>query len=460
MAVVDTARLSEVGSLRELSAEENERLTRVGPGSPMGEAFRRYWIPACLAEEVAEPDGAPVRVRLLGEDLIAFRDTNGVVGLVDAYCRHRRAPLYFGRNEECGIRCVYHGWKYDTTTGQCVDLPSEPSFSRMKERVRITAYPTFEAGGLIWAYMGPKEATPPRPEYEWLQVPPTHFGISKTLQACNYLQAIEGGIDTAHVGFLHNENIKNKRQLATADNAPELEVDITDYGFRYVGIRNIREDEIYVRGYQFLMPCQKTQGSFLKLFGEIPAEGDLNVVLADSIPTVYGHLWVPMDDENTATYNFRYSVDPAIPMPQEHWIRTETNSGRGPDALIPGTYRLKQNLDNDYFIDRQRQKTQSYTGIPGVNTQDVAIQEGMGPIVDRSKEFLGTTDRAIVAARRLLLEAADEVERGAQPRGVDPDESRHVSAADVVYPRGTDWRREMRAMDAITPTWTSGPGLD
>ncbi|MBO0748229.1 MAG: hypothetical protein J2O47_07755, partial [Acidimicrobiaceae bacterium] len=229
--------------------------------------------------------------------------------------------------------------------------------------------------------------------------------------------------------------------------------DITDYGFRYVGIRNIRENEIYVRGYQFLMPCQKTQGSFLKLFGDIPAEGDLNTVLADSIPTVYGHLWVPMDDENTATYNFRYSVNPAIPMPQEHWIRTETNSGRGPDALIPGTYRLKQNLDNDYLIDRHRQKTQSYTGIPGVNTQDVAIQEGMGPIVDRSKEFLGTTDKAIVAARRLLLEAADEVDRGQQPRGVNPDDSRHVSASDVVYPKGTDWRKEMRAMDATTPTW-------
>ena len=444
---VDASRLTEVSALRELSEAENERLTRVGPGTPMGEVFRRYWIPACLSEEVPERDGPPVRVRLLGEDLIAFRDTNGVVGLVDAYCRHRRAPLFFGRNEECGIRCVYHGWKYDTVTGQCVDLPSEPAHSRMKERVKIVAYPTFEAGGSVWTYMGPPDSVPPRPDYEWLRVPDTHFGISKTLQACNYMQAIEGGIDTAHVGFLHNENIRNPRLLASADNAPELQVDLTDYGFRYVGIRNVRQAEIYVRGYQFIMPCQKTQGQLLNLFAAVPEDGDLNSTMRMAVPHIYGHLWVPLDDENTATYNLAYCVEPDSHPSREWWVELETGSGRGPDALVPGTYRLKQNLENDYFIDRERQKTTSYTGIPGVNTQDVAVQEGMGPIVDRSKEFLGTTDKAIVAARRLLLEAADEVERGETPRGVDPDESRFVSAADIVFPKGTDWRAAMWEQD-------------
>jgi phthalate 4,5-dioxygenase len=454
MALVEeSGRLSTVGSLRVLSEDENERLTRVGPGTPMGRVFRRYWIPACLAEEVPEPDGAPVRVRLLGEDLVAFRDTNGVVGLVDAYCAHRRAPLFFGRNEECGIRCVYHGWKYDTTTGQCVDLPSEPSFSRMKDHVSIAAYPTFEAAGLIWTYMGPKESTPPRPDYEWLRAPSTHVGISKTLQACNYLQAIEGGIDSAHVGFLHNEDIANPRLLASADNAPELQVDVTDYGFRYVGIRNIREHEIYVRGYQFIMPCQKLQGQYLNLFAAVPDSGDLNVEMRMDVPHIYGHLWVPLDDETTATYNLAYSIDLANELSQEWWINFETASGRGPEALIPGTYKLKQNLDNDYLIDRARQKTRTYTGIIGVNTQDVAIQEGMGPIVDRSREFLGTTDKAIIAARELLLEATNDVEQDQQPRGVDPAESRHVSAADVVFPQGTDWRQSMVAMSGSTSAW-------
>jgi phthalate 4,5-dioxygenase len=191
------------------------------------------------------------------------------------------------------------------------------------------------------------------------------------------------------------------------------------------------------------MPCQKLQGALLRLFAEIPETGDLNDQLAMPIPTVYGHLWVPLDDEHTATYNVRYSIDPKIPLPYDYWLRVEMNSGRGPESLVPGTYQLKQNLENDYFIDRQRQKTETYTGIRGVNTQDVAIQEGMGPIVDRSREFPGTTDKAIVAARELLLEAATEVEQGQQPRGVNPDESRHVSAADVVYPKSTDWRQAM-----------------
>ena len=444
-----TGRISEV-SRRILSPEENETLTRVGKGTPMGEVFRRYWIPACLSEEVPTPDSPPVRVRLLGEDLVAFRDTNGTVGLVEAFCPHRRAPLFFGRNEECGLRCVYHGWKFDTD-GNCVDLPSEPAHSRMNEFVHLHAYPTFEGGGAIWTYMGDPEHLPPKPDYEWLRVPDEQFVISKTLQQCNFMQGLEGGIDSAHVGFLHNENIQNKRLLATSNNHPKLEVDLTDWGFRYVGIRDIGPDRVYVRGYQFLMPCHKIQGQYLNLFGEIPEEGDLNELMANEYLSIYGHHWVPVDDYTTATYNFHYPSDPAQNVPREYFEAQEARSGRGPDTLIPGTYLLKQNFENNYLIDREMQRTKTFTGIPGVNTQDVAIQEAMGPIVDRSKEFLGTTDIAIVAARELLLEAAREVATGITPRGTEAEECREVSAADVVIPTGADWREFMK--DDFIASW-------
>jgi nitrite reductase/ring-hydroxylating ferredoxin subunit len=181
-----------------LSHEQNERLVRVGRGTPAGELFRRYWQPACLSQEVPIPDGAPIRVRLLGEDLVCFRDTNGRVGLVDAFCPHRRAPLFFGRNEECGLRCVYHGWKFDVG-GACGDLPSEPLESRMKSNVKITAYPTAEKAGIVWAYLGPPDLIPPLPDYEWMRAPTTHGFVSKTYEECNYLQALEGGLSSRRI---------------------------------------------------------------------------------------------------------------------------------------------------------------------------------------------------------------------------------------------------------------------
>src|SRR5580704_12783584 len=186
-----------------LKREENERITRVGPGTPMGNLMRRYWQPALLSSELPEADGPPVRVRLLGEDLIAFRGSDGTVGLVDAFCPHRRAPMFFGRNEECGLRCVYHGWKFDAS-GACVDMPSEPPDSLFKTKVTIAAYPTHEAGDIIWAYMGPKETQPEPPDYEWMRAPRTHRYVSKSVEDCNWLQALEGGIDTSHSSFTHN----------------------------------------------------------------------------------------------------------------------------------------------------------------------------------------------------------------------------------------------------------------
>jgi phthalate 4,5-dioxygenase len=409
-----------------LTVEENERLTRVGPGTPMGNVFRRYWLPVLLAEEVPEPDGAPVRVRVLGEDLVAFRDTDGRVGLVDAFCPHRRAPMFFGRNEECGLRCVYHGWKFDRD-GNCVDMPSEPSDSLFKTKVQIRSYPTWEGGAMIWAYLGPPAERPPHPDYEVLRAPATHRHVSKTYEECNYLQALEGGLDTAHISFLHNMKIGDTASLRNADKAPRLDVERRGYGFRYAGIRSAG-DRDYVRVYHYLMPTQQCRPLVTGYNGEpLP------------VPTVNGHIWVPIDDTHTFVYNYIYAYDPAVALPPEFVVEHESKCGRGPEHLLPG-YRLKQNRSNDYLIDRQVQKTKTFTGIPGINTQDFALQEGMGPIVDRSKEHLGTTDRAIIVTRQLLLEATHEVEAGKAPRGLDPADYRDQRATDLLAPKTADWR--------------------
>lgn len=418
-----------------LSREDNERLVRVGAGTPAGELFRRYWQPACLSIELPEPDGAPIRVRLLGEDLIAFRDSNGRVGLVDAFCPHRRAPLFFGRNEECGLRCVYHGWKFDVD-GHCVDLPSEPESSPMKKTIKITAYPTVEKAGIVWAYLGPKQAMPAPPDYEWTRAPATHCFASKTYEACNYLQALEGGLDTAHSSFLHNLKLGDNSALRQRDRAPQLEVERTDYGYYYVSTRKAGADGNYVRLYHYVMPFQQMRGGVHGLYA------------GNSVPKLDGHIWVPIDDEQTNVYNWCYSADPAAPISEELAEAFEHHSGRGQEDLIPGTFMLKRNPSNDYLIDREMQRTRSYTGIDGVNTQDFAVQQGMGPIVDRSKEFLGTTDRAVVTLRRVLLDATAAVERGEVPPGADPQTHRNIRPYDGIVPSGGSWR-ETFAKDLV-----------
>ena len=423
-----------------ITKELNERLTRIGPGTPMGEVFRRYWIPACLSEELPDRDGAPIRVRLLGEDLVAFRDTAGDIGLVDAYCAHRKAPLFYGRNEECGLRCVYHGWKYDTT-GACVDMPSEPPYSKFRLRVSITAYPTHEAGGVVWTYMGPQERMPAPPDYEWIRAPGTHRRVSKTGEPCNFMQAIEGGIDTAHSSFAHNNDIGNRSLLRSRDTHPRLEVDVRDHGFTYASLRNISDEQTYLRLYQFMMPFQQSRGSLLDFEGK-PAD----------LPSIHGHIWVPIDDENTFVYNWMYAADERHPISDEYWAQTESRMGRGREHFVEGSYWLKASHANDYFIDREVQRTKTYTGIAGINTQDFALQTGMGSIVDRSTEALGSTDMAIQTCRRLLLEAADEVEAGRDPRGIDPTAAKDWRGADVLVPRGTEWRDV--AKEATLASWT------
>jgi phthalate 4,5-dioxygenase oxygenase subunit len=411
-----------------LGEKDNQRLTRVGPGTPMGTLFRRYWIPAALAEEFPEPDGAPIRLRLLGEDLVAFRDSNGDIGIVDAFCPHRRAPMFFGRNEECGLRCVYHGWKFDTD-GTCVDMPSEPPDSLFKSKVTIAAYPTWEGGGIVWVYMGPPELRPPLPDHELVRAPMEHRFVSKALEECNYLQALEGGIDPTHATILHNVTIGDRSFLNKYDElVASLDIETTDYGFTYAGIRAHDEFD-WIRVYHWIMPSFHMRGSVAGLFQK-PGQ----------IPTINGHIWVPIDDERSWVFSFTYSADPARPISHEHVAEQETRLGRGTN-MGPG-YLPIRNKANDYLIDRQLQKTQTMTGIAGVNTQDYALQEGMGAILDRSKEHVGSTDRAIILLRKILLDTIAAMEAGEDLRALDPASYRHLRAVDRTIPKGTEWKIE------------------
>jgi phenylpropionate dioxygenase-like ring-hydroxylating dioxygenase large terminal subunit len=393
--------------------------------------MRRYWLPALAAKQLPQPDCPPVRVRLLGEDLVAFRDSDGRIGLLDEYCPHRLASLFLGRNEEKGLRCVYHGWKFDVE-GNCVDMPNEPLESRFKEKVRLTSYPTVEAGGVIWAYMGPREKMPEPIGMEWTRAPEDHRFVSQTHEYCNYVQCVEGGIDTCHGSFLHNNDLSDLAAFHRIDRAPHLEVERTSYGFRYVGIRDLGEIGTYLRLYQFVLPFHQFRSH------QIVRRKGRDGGNRESIPIIKGHMWVPMDDHNTMVYNWMLAVDEDKPLTPQFVAHQETGAGRDPDGETTVRHRTRE---NDWLIDREVQRTKTYTGIKGINTQDLAVQESMGPIVDRSREHLGTTDKAIIAYRRLLLDVIKDVQSGGEPAGVDSKAYRHVRSADIVIPKDTPWQQ-------------------
>ena len=280
-----------------LSREENELLTRVGPGTPMGDTLRRYWVPALLSSEIPAPDCAPARVRLLGEDLVAFRDSQGRIGLLDELCPHRLASLYFGRNEECGLRCVYHGWKFDVE-GACTDMMNEPEENDFKHKIHTTAYPTVELGGLIWAYLGPSEKMPPAPKFAWTQVPETQRHVTKVIQESNWLQGLEGGIDTSHAPIMHRALTETTTRGGfkpsnpfVRGKAPKLVVDLTDYGYQYAGLRALDEADMHVRAYHFILPFHQIR----------PSKSETGA------PMDAGHIWVPMDDETTMVFNWIFT---------------------------------------------------------------------------------------------------------------------------------------------------------
>ena len=416
-----------------LTRDENETLTRVDQGTPMGDLMRRYWLPTLLSSELPEPDCAPVRVRLLGEQLIAFRDTLGKVGLLSEFCPHRLTSLFFGRNEEGGLRCVYHGWKFDTA-GNCLDMMNEPPESDYYTKIKTTAYPVVEMGDLIWAYLGSEDKRPPEPKFEWTQVPPEQRLLTKNWQECNWLQALEGGIDTAHAPILHRRITENTDRPGIAANtnlvkgqAPKIEVDLTDYGYRYAGVRDLGDDSNVIRAYHYVMPFHQFRPLQFGLQGQEPRS------------LIAGHVWVPMDDENCMVYNwmYNYAGQPLTDADKEE----EFQLGRGPGEMLPD-FRTKRNKSNDWMIDRQVQKYETFTGIEGINTQDQAIQESMGPIVDRSGENLANSDMAIVIARRMLLDAASTVADGGDPPGTG-DSYYNVRAIDAILPSDVDWRESL-----------------
>ena len=374
-----------------LSREDNELLTRVGSDTPMGRLIRRYWIPVVFSHRIAAPDGPPVRVRLLGENLVAFRDTSGRVGLLDERCPHRTASLYFGRNEECGLRCVYHGWKFDVD-GNCVDLPSEPPGSNFQSKVRIRAYPCEEHGGVVWAHMGPAGLRPDFPEIEWTLLPESHRFASRHIQECNWLQALEGGFDAAHLAFLHRGDDAVNAGILPSHH----EVIPTGFGMIVGTGRDAGEGKIRWGANLMVMP-------FHKIFATRPNGA---------------HMWVPMDDENTMLYSIDFSPDRPFGAAElersRSFLHTHTEN-------IPGADRAVRNRDNDYLIDRSLQASgKSYTGMRGLGVQDCAIQESMGPIADRTLEHLGASDSAIIQIRRLLLQTLRAHEAGETPPGLDP----------------------------------------
>jgi phenylpropionate dioxygenase-like ring-hydroxylating dioxygenase large terminal subunit len=405
-----------------LIKEQNDFLTRTGPGTPLGQLFRSYWIPALLASEIAEPDCPPVRVQLLSEKLIAFRDSHGRLGLIEEFCAHRRVSLWFGRNEDDGLRCPYHGWKFDVT-GQCVDIPSEPAGSTHCQRIRMVNYPLVEKGGILWTYMGPPDRQPPHPDWEFTLVPDSHRFVSKRWQECNWLQALEGGIDSSHVSFLHRGDLEtdpvfkgskgNKYNID--DLMPVFDV-VESPGGLYIGARrNAENGNYYWRITQWVMPA----------FTMIPPRGD---------HPVHGHFFIPMDDENCWTWSFDYRVK----TPLEPELVQQMREGAGIHTVVdPRNFRPLANKDNDYLIDRDAQKRgRTYSGVSGFAIQDSSLQESMGPIIDRSRENLVATDKGIVMARRRLLRSAKALlEAGTTPPGVDPAHQR-VRSASVVLPPG------------------------
>jgi phthalate 4,5-dioxygenase len=385
-----------------LSKQDNALLTSTNPGTPMGELFRRFWLPALLPSELPAPDCDPLRFRILGEDLIGFRDTNGAPGFLAHNCPHRGASLFFGRNEEGGLRCVYHGWKFDVT-GQCVDMPNEPAESDFKHKVRATAYPAVDHAGLIWIYMGPPDRRPPLPLYQWCARPDADkTTANKWMQESNYAQALEGNIDSSHVGFLHRTfdhptfrsggRLENTQQVTATRE--------TDFGFVYGARRDTADGEYYWRVTTYTLP------TFTQIASQSRAGNGIFVIPRDDET----HWWItvtppPLPDEPPR------QQDPTL-------IGLLTGTAIADPAtlgLIPGTWRRVRNKDNDYMIDRNMQRTHNYTGLPGNRAQDQAVTESMGAIVDRSREHLGAADTAIIVMRRLLMRMARRLQEGIEP---------------------------------------------
>jgi nitrite reductase/ring-hydroxylating ferredoxin subunit len=377
----------------------------------MGELLRRYWIPVILSAEVPVPDGPPVQVRVLGEELVAFRDSAGKVGLLGEHCHHRGTSLFYGRNEDCGLRCIYHGWKYDRH-GNVLETPAEPAGSAFKEKLKHTAYPVEEGGGLIWAYMGPPEKQPLFPNYEFINADSSTLVVTKSLQDCNYLQGVEGECDTTHLQYLHWQfEASGDMRNYYRNPMREYITEEADFGMRLVALRDAGPDQTYVRVSSIVMP----------MLCWIPAGGTGSV-----------HMYIPAHDD-------------------AHSWRINLNFNRGlglrrdsDERWFDENYRKIRNKDNHYLQDRELQKEVNFTGM-GSNfvIHDSCATETMGGIYNRSEEHLGASDRAVIAVRNYLLRTVKAfAATGEAPNLVaDPRDNLypHVDTFSRVID-GNDWR--------------------
>ncbi len=414
-----------------LTHEENELLCRVEGDAPMGKIMRSHWIPACLSEEIAEADGNPVPVRLLGEDLVAWRDSDGAVGLMDRYCPHRRASLVFGRNEDCGLRCLYHGWKVDVK-GNVVEMPSEPA-EACNNQVKHKAYATHEHGGFVWAWMGAEADMLPFEPPAFAPTAGCDVSVAKILIDCNWAQCLEGNIDSAHSSSLHSSEIRPGNvarsamsaegitQRPSTDKAPRIQIESTPYGFRYAALRRpIKDaaDNEYVRMTVFVAP-------FTVL---IPPNSLYNVA----------SMSVPIDDTHTAFYFIAWTDQPGKGMGQETW-RKRNGAQVGVD--LDARFMKVRNETNNFLQDRGAMKNGSFTGIRGIPNQDIAMWETMGPIADRTRERLGASDIAVVHFRKLMVDAARARAAGAPAiGGARPVPHARIRSFEGIVPKTIDWR--------------------
>lgn len=415
-----------------VTAEENERLTRVGPGTEMGGLVRSYWTPALCSYEV-EDGGRPKPFRLFGEELVAFRDHEGQVGILESHCPHRCAPLELARNEGGALTCIFHGWRIGKD-GTVIDTPNEPEESRMKERIRHTSYPTVESSGMIWAYLGPKDVPPAFPMFEFTDLDPAHNIVIKSIIRANWLQVVEGFVDSSHANFLHRDLLSFDRAQDRAqyvadadsilsqpseDSRVKIRTEDTRYGYRYAAIRKPSVDPEnfqYVKVTPYVMPFY--------VFIPIGAgKGILNVT-------------VPMDDHHTAYYNLKYSFEEEL---DEDVLRRQ--AGKVWDVDIDRDHVRLPTRENGWLQDRSAMEAgTSYVGLTGSHNQDSAVAEGMGYIVDRTKEHLGAADRAVLHLRRLLLDAMATKASGGLAPGEGLSDLMDVRAEDGIIPVDDPWQ--------------------
>jgi phthalate 4,5-dioxygenase oxygenase subunit len=438
-----------------LSKEDNALVTNTDPGTPMGELFRRFWLPVALSEELPGPDCVPIKLKIMSEDLIAYRDTDGNVGLMDAFCPHRGAPMFFARNEENGLRCVYHGWKFDTT-GACTDLPNTPEGDTFMHKIQITAYPCREAAGIVFAYMGPKEKQPPFPDFDFGKVPLENTYVTKFQLECNWLQATEGDFDPSHVPFLHStldNNATNPGQVLAAE---RNRLSLTGGGPVNVLAGPIKEDEPFpfaVGNRRFRKDDWRSKDTLEDIDGAFYAvsritrpdgQEQANVVLRFLMPVFCppgvvrpghfaGNFRVPIDNEKMMFFRLRWSREQMSPDDLVYYKQ----GGYAYPEMIPGTWKTKANVFNDYEVDRLGQKNHLYSGIKTFPLQDIAMMENQwGPLAKRELEHLVSMDYHMIYLRRKLIKAAKDMANGVEPKEPWMPQTYHYHSASAIIENG------------------------